>query len=656
MCELIKRSITVLLSLLVTLVAACGGSGAGGVAVAPPNGLYYSGASVVYVLGLEIIPSTPAASAVAITQYSVSPALPAGLVLNPQTGVISGTPSAVTPATLYTVTGSNSAGSATARLQIEVKDKAIAPDALSYPDNPIIYAAAMTIVPNAPVTSGGAITQYGVTPALPAGLVLNAQTGVISGMPTAVSAATEYTVTGGNSAGGISTILNIAVQARVMPPASLTYSDPEPVYTVGQPVVENVLQTTGGDVTRYTVSPALPAGLGMDVLTGIISGTPENAQASAVYTLTGSNSAGRVSTAVEIAVQSGPSGIWLPGDSMSRTRIAHTATVLASGPNAGKVLVTGGDNLKNSAELYDPIAGTWSPTGSMKQARDFFTASVLTVGPNAGKVLVAGGAGNGDLDSAELYDSATGTWSKTGSMNQMRAAHAATVLSTGPNAGKVLVAGGYTDGYLNSAELYDPVAGTWSPTGSMGLGRYLFTATELTVGPNAGKVLVAGGSTNGYRNSAELYDPTTGTWSPTGSMNEARAGHTATVLTTGPNAGKVLVAGGSTNGYRNSAELYDPVAGTWSPTGSMSLGRYLFTATELTTGPNAGKVLVAGGAAGGSSAELYDPVGGSWSTTGSMNQRRQYHTATELKIGPNAGKVLVAGGSGAGSSVEMYVP
>ncbi len=89
------------------------------------------------------------------------------------------------------------------------------------------------------------------------------------------------------------------------------------------------------------------------------------------------------------------------------------------------------------------------------------------------------------------------------------------------------------------------------------------------------------------------YDPSTGTWSTTGSMTIARDYHTATLL----NNGKVLVAGGNYVGTQPalaSAELYDPGTGTWSTTGSMNFGRLLHTATLL----NNGKVLVAGGSGG----------------------------------------------------------
>jgi hypothetical protein len=138
--------------------------------------------------------------------------------------------------------------------------------------------------------------------------------------------------------------------------------------------------------------------------------------------------------------------------------------------------------------------------------------------------------------------------------------HTATLL---PN-GKVLIAGGFAQSIWASAELYDPVSGTFTPTGAMTTPRWDHTATLLP----SGKVLIAGGRVDpsgAPQASAELYDPASGTFSATGPMTAARIRQTATLL----NNGKVLIAGGDYP-YLQTAEIYDPSTEIFTPTGDMT--------------------------------------------------------------------------------------
>ncbi len=243
-------------------------------------------------------------------------------------------------------------------------------------------------------------------------------------------------------------------------------------------------------------------------------------------------------------------------------------------------------------------------------------------------------------------------WEYTGSLNIGRRYQSG--IATQLLNGKVLVEAGTVEGDAGlidspSAELYDPSTGTWTLTGNLNRRRFLHTATLL---PD-GKVLVAAGADidgGGYFPiaSAELYDPATGTWTLTRPLNNRRFSHTATLL---PN-GKVLVVGGSNNVGLTSAELYDPASGTWRDTGSLNNGHSNHTATLL---PN-GMVLVAGGLDStnhiSANADVYNPATGTWTVTGSLNTARTDHTATLL---PN-GKVLVAGGAIFLASAELYDP
>jgi alpha-tubulin suppressor-like RCC1 family protein len=179
-----------------------------------PVGLAYSPNPATYTKGVAITPNVPSSSGGAVISYSVTPALPAGLSLDTTAGGISGMPTAVAAAASYAVTATNTGGSSTAHLYITVND--IPPSGLAYSANPAVYNWGAAIASNVPSSSGGAVVSYSVSPALPAGLNLDASTGVMSGTPTATAATASYTVTAANSGGSTTAGLSVAVKDTVV--------------------------------------------------------------------------------------------------------------------------------------------------------------------------------------------------------------------------------------------------------------------------------------------------------------------------------------------------------------------------------------------------------------------------------------------------------
>jgi hypothetical protein len=415
-------------------------------------------------------------------------------------------------------------------------------------------------------------------------------------------------------------------------------------------------------------------------------------------------------------IYSPATGTWFATAPMNTPRYAHTATVLPD----GTVLVTGGRNGStnvNSAEIFDPIAGTWTTLAStMSSARYLHTATWL---PAQNKLLLAGGnsavSSTTALATADLYDPVTQTFTATGPMNIARYQHTATALANG----QVLIAGGQggtgavtaSTNAQSTLEIYDPTTGAFTlvtallqkpryyhgasllhdgtvlitggtstattyvtaeivnPSTGPATATTALTTTNLAVGRQEhssttlsdGRVLLVGGAAGGTvipQTTAEIYDPSTGVFTATGSMSNGRYLFAAALLP----SGKVMVAGGTAPGITttNSVEIYNPTAATFSFAGGQVIGRQQHTTTVLADG----RVLVVGGVVAGQgttlqygkTAQIYDPTTHTWTTTGSLTTGRSDHTATLLKDG----RVLVAGGlapvSATTNSAEIWDP
>ena len=241
---------------------------------------------------------TPSAGGGTVVSWSISPTLPAGLLFSSSTGAISGTPTAVSSQTQYTVTASNSGGSSTATVTITVND--IAPSSIVYGGNPFTLTKDSAMTTATPSASGGAVTSWSISPSLPSGLSFNTSTGAISGTPTTITSSTTYTVTASNTGGSATTTVTIVVNDA--PPTGVTYSGSPFTLTKGTTMTSATPSVGGGTVVSWSISPSLPTGLTFDTSTGTISGTPTVVSADTNYTITATNAGGSNSTIVSLAV------------------------------------------------------------------------------------------------------------------------------------------------------------------------------------------------------------------------------------------------------------------------------------------------------------------------------------------------------------------
>lgn len=259
--------------------------------------------------------------------------------------------------------------------------------------------------------------------------------------------------------------------------------------------------------------------------------------------------AGRNSTAREAEIYDPVQDVWTDAGQMKFSHLYGQATLLQD----CRILLTGGYDANTRAEIYDPATGAFSAIiGSMSSERFFHTATRLA----DGRVLVAGGGVDAfgtwyTYKTADIWDPATGKWTKRKSMLHSRRAHTATLLLDG----RVLVAGGTEGGkndgteggtQLDTAEIYDPAADVWAPLDAkLVTPRGLHTAALLP----SGAVLLLGGldaTGSATREVEVLYE---GVWTRLDPLIVDRFHHASAQLADG----RVLVAGGV---HQATAELY----------------------------------------------------------------------------------------------------
>lgn len=271
-----------------------------------PN-ISYSPNSQTITLNAPMTPMTPTNVGGDAVSYSVSPALPTGITLNTVTGQISGTPTVLSAPTPYDIVANNTGGNSHTTVTLSVVPPAPAPPIIAYSPSTVIFPINNMITPMVPNSTGGVVASYGISPSLPTGLNFSTSTGIISGLPTVTSPATNYTVIATNVSGSYPTTINISV-VNVPPPVPvIIYTPSSNAYIINQSVVNLVPTNTGGDaVTSWSISPTLPSGLSFSTSTGVISGVGTILSPLTSYLVQANNASGFGQTHVSISIVGTP--------------------------------------------------------------------------------------------------------------------------------------------------------------------------------------------------------------------------------------------------------------------------------------------------------------------------------------------------------------
>lgn len=290
------------------------------------------GSPFTYTNGVAISAVTPTISGGTITSCTSSPALPTGLTLSQSTCVLSGTPTTINAATDYTITATNSGGSATSAINITVND--VAPS-LTYSSGTYSFSRSVAAATVTPTNTGGGIVSCASSPALPAGLSLSSTGCAISGTPTTLSAASSYTITATNTGGTSSVSLTLSV-IDLLP--VITYATSTEVMTLGSAMTTLNASSTGGPILSCTIAPALPAGLSISNTTCAISGTPTALSPVTTYIVSATNGTGSGSASVTLTVNavapsitySGSPFVYVKGTAISTLTPTNTGGTLTS--------------------------------------------------------------------------------------------------------------------------------------------------------------------------------------------------------------------------------------------------------------------------------------------------------------------------------------
>ncbi len=418
----------------------------------------------VYTVGTTITNLTPNTSGGGpVVSYTVNPSLPSGLSMDPLTGIISGTPTAITASGTYTVTAVNSGGSGSFAINITVN----APIPVISYTTPDVFTVNTAITSLSPANTGGAPISYSAA-SLPAGLSINTSTGVISGTPTIIATATNYVVSATNTGGTANFTISITVNPK---PPVISYTSPD-TYTAGTAITALSPSNTGGTPVSYAVSPSLPGGLSLSTSAGVITGTPTTATGAANYTVTATNAGGSGSFAINITVNNPPAPVI--SYTTPDTYTVGTAITALSPANTGGAAVSYAATLPAGLSI-NTTTGVISGTPTTAAAAANYTVTATN----------AGGSGNFNINitvnpkAPAISYTTPNTW-------LVGTAYSLSPTNTGGPAASYTLSGTLAPG-LSFNTTTGIISGT--PTSAMATTNYAVSASNVTGASNTNVVI-----------------------------------------------------------------------------------------------------------------------------------------------------------------------